>query len=84
MQNVSGFINYDELGRPYMGLLFMDGSIKAEVFLSYPDNAGNVVRQMGVTLDKLAHELINTPNKIVLQKGGESANLRTAEVRKRK
>ena len=69
MSGLSGYIDYDGLGRPYAGLMVEAGIMRTQIVLCFKDTAvhdlGEIIRQLKL----LQHDLINTPDKLIEVKG---------------
>jgi len=80
MPDLAGYINYDDRGKPYMGLLFTDKAVKVEVFLGYAEQGMAFANEML----KMAKELRTMPDKIMEVKGNGLVRPVQGDLRKRK
>lgn len=76
MQSISGFIDYDNNGKPFMGIIVEDGGIMLHIFLARKDDAQMRAQRIANELHKLAKDLISTPDKLVEVHGDINAIVR--------
>lgn len=89
---LAGFIEYDSMGRPFMGLLIEDGSVQVKMYIAHKDRAVQTARTIGEQLNKMARELQGMDEKIVpvsaelsdLLKGDSNASVRQRPGQSRK
>lgn len=74
-QEISGFIDFDPDGKPYMGLIVTTETSEIKFYLSHKQNTGRVVN-LTVALQKLTDELKKTPDKIVSGKESDLSAFR--------
>ena len=78
MSGLSGYIDYDQLGRPYAGLVIEAGIMRTQIVLCFKDTAvhdiGEIIRQLKL----LQHDLIQMPDKLIEVKGDVNGLLNTA------
>lgn len=70
---VAGFIDYDGEGRPFMGLLIDSGQTQTKVYLAHKDKAFEVSGELRKQLQRMASDLVATPDKIVPVTGNVEA-----------
>lgn len=65
----AGFIDYDQVGKPFMGLIFEDGGIQLKIYLAHKDNAINVAAEFTEQVKKMARDLQREKDKIMPVQG---------------
>lgn len=83
---LAGFIEYDSMGRPFMGFLIEDGNVQVKLYLAHKEGATQTARTIGEQLAKMAKELQGLDEKIVPVGAGLSDFLKgdgNASVRQR-
>lgn len=64
---VAGFIDYDEAGKPFMGLLVEDGNVMVKLFLARKGQAFEVAGELGRQLNAMAKDLQTTKDQLKIQ-----------------
>ena len=63
---IAGFIDYDEAGRPFMGLLMEEGGVQVKIYVAHKDNAMRAAAEIGRQLNVMAADLGKMKNKTQL------------------
>jgi hypothetical protein len=63
MSGISGFVDYDDQGRPFMGLIIEDQVTRTQIYLSHRANATECARELASQIQKMANELKSMADK---------------------